>query len=86
MVMARNNRGEPSPAEKAFSNHFDTLAKVDMRQFLQAGFQQATELVMDCNYYFLFAVTEFLEKPMLTHEKAMVVTMIIERPKVDDIG
>jgi hypothetical protein len=28
------------------------LGKVDMRQFLQAGFQQAMELVMDHNYYF----------------------------------
>jgi hypothetical protein len=83
MDMARSNRGGPSPAENAFSNHFDTLAKVDMRQFLQAGFQQATELVMDRNYYFLFAVTEFLEKPMLTHEGAMAVT-IVERPKVND--
>ena len=83
MVVARRNQGEPSQAEKAFSSHFDTLAKVDMRQFLQAGFQQATELVMDHNCYFLFAVPEFLEKPILTHEEAMAVT-IVERPSERD--
>lgn len=82
MVMARSNRGGPSPAENAFSNHFDTLGKVDMRQFLQAGFQQAMELVMDHNYYF-FCCRWVSGKPMLTHEEAMAVT-IIERPKVND--
>ncbi len=71
-------------AEKAeqWREHCKDLTKRDMRHFLRAGFQQATETVRDSACFYVYAVPSMLghHSPMMSHDEAMSV-VICERPQ-----
>lgn len=81
----RSDSGEEdlsdTESEINWSNRRDDLTKTDMHHFLQAGFQQAKELVFDHNCFFVFVVPSFLEPPMISDEEARSIK-VFERPKL----
>jgi hypothetical protein len=52
------------------------LAKDDLRQFLRCGFKQATDSVLKSSGLYVFAVPDFLDRPMLSRQQAMTMNIV----------
>lgn len=79
---------EESPEERssrtAWEKRLQMLRKHDMRPFLQAGFIQAKELLVEDNEcFYVFAIPKMLRKPMLSNAEISSLE-ILESPYQDD--
>jgi hypothetical protein len=73
----RSRRREPEESQQViredneWKDRLLCLAKHDLRQFLRCGFKQATDSVQKTCGLYVFAVPDFLDCPMLSHQQAM---------------
>jgi hypothetical protein len=71
---------------KELDTYFNNLGKLDIRQFLRAGFQQCPEASIKSTCYHVFAVPSFLQSaptPMISHQETMTLPIISKSPALE---